>query len=178
MMRFKSALLAVILGVVSVSCWDRDDGKPPKMELRAAPGFILATSTGSKVKLEEFKGTVTIVHFWATWCPPCLEELPKLLKFAESYKDRAIKFVAVSLDSNWEDALKTFPNSLASKAGIVSLIDPSLKSSEEYGSFQFPETYILNKKHEIISKLVGIQDWQGNDMKELVEKILQDAAKF
>lgn len=182
MKRFKKVSAVVILGMVAsmglISCWDSDDVKPAKMELRAAPIFNLSNSSGKKVRLDEFKGNVTVVHFWATWCPPCIEEIPRWISAAESYKQRPIKFIAISLDSRWEDALKILPNSLSSNAGVISLIDPSLKVSEEYGSFQFPETYILNKKHEIISKLVAGQDWQGKDMKELIEKILQDASKF
>lgn len=181
-MKSHRALLELIVAVIAVtglaSCWDGDDAKPTKIELRAAPGFDLATSTGAKVKLEDFKGTVTVVHFWATWCPPCLEEIPKWVAAAESYKQRPIKWIAISLDDKWEEALKLFPSKLSSKAGVISLIDPTLKISEAYGSYQFPETYILNKNHEIISKLVGVQDWQGADMKQLIEKILEDASKF
>ncbi len=174
--------MALIIGMVGsiglVSCWNRDVDKPDKITLRQAPGFELANSVGTKIKLEEFKGTVTVVHFWATWCPPCIEEIPKLLKAAESYKQRPIKWIAISLDEKWEDALKILSNKMAAQAGVISLIDPKLKSSEAYGSFQFPETYILNQKHEIISKLVGVQDWPGADMKMLIEKILEDASKL
>ena len=170
--------ILLLLMVSNLSCWNKEEDKPVSNALRAAPSFVLSDTKNRKTKLQDLMGTVTIVHFWATWCPPCLEEIPKWVKAAEAYKQRPMKWIAISLDQNWDEALKLFPDSLAASANIISLIDPQLKVSEDFGSFQFPETYILNKKHEIVSKLVGPQNWQGAEIKNLLEKILEDAAKL
>jgi hypothetical protein len=82
-----------------------------------------------------------------------------------------VAWVAVSLDSGWSDALKILPKEKL-PPHVVSLLDESGKVPEEYGTYQFPETYALNSNLEILTKWVGPQDWQGSAMQSWIEKAL------
>ena len=76
--------------------------------LRTAPSFELPDNSRTVHKLEDLKGQPVVLHFWASWCPPCLEEISKWVEVASTYQGRPIHWVAVSLDKNWTDALKVW----------------------------------------------------------------------
>ncbi|MGK5082834.1 TlpA disulfide reductase family protein [Bdellovibrionota bacterium FG-1] len=129
-----------------------------RAKLREAPPFDLKGADGKSYRLADFKGNAIVLHFWASWCPPCLGEIPNWLEFAARWKGRPVRFVAVSLDKTWGDALKIFPADRAVEP-VISVLDSSLKLSEAYGTYQFPETYLLSPDLKIVTKWVGPQDW-------------------
>lgn len=139
--------------------------------LRQAPSFELPDAKGQKHQLEEFRGKAIILHFWASWCPPCLEEIPQWVGLGPLLKGKPVQMIAISLDSKWEEALKVLP---AENLGenITSLLDSEGASSEAYGSFQFPETYLLSADLKIVTKLVGPQDWQSLNFLKMMDKVL------
>jgi len=134
------------------------------VSLRSAPQWALKDSADRSHQLQDFQGKSVVIHFWASWCPPCLDEIPHWIEFAQRYqnefKNEPIAFVAISLDSNWKDALKVLADAQV-PANMVSVLDESGKIPELYGTFQFPETYLLNPKHEIVTKWVGPQNWKS-----------------
>ncbi|WP_371359313.1 TlpA family protein disulfide reductase, partial [Salmonella sp. M241] len=79
---------------------------PANEKLRAAPEFALADSSGKVHRLADLRGNTVMVHFWASWCPPCLEEIPQFLEAARAPQGRSIRWVAITEDEKWEDALK------------------------------------------------------------------------
>ncbi|MBC7691285.1 MAG: TlpA family protein disulfide reductase [Methylotenera sp.] len=139
--------------------------------LKAAPQFVLKTSQEKAHSLEDAKNQVVIVHFWASWCPPCLDELPEWVEFAKSFSQKhpqsPVMFYALSRDENWADALKIFPDANL-PAKMVSVLDVGGKVSDLFGSYQYPETYVLNKKHEIVAKWVGAQPWDAKTEEALL----------
>ncbi len=143
---------------------DGGSGGTINPSLRFAPSFSLKDAQGKKLDLEDLKGSVVIVHFWATWCPPCLEELPELLEFAKKFSSEhsgaPIKWLFVSLDKKWTDAHRVFPEKEKTDQ-ILSVIDPDMSVSDKFGSYQFPETYVLNKRQQIVAKWVGPQTWDS-----------------
>lgn len=119
--------------------------------------FELKDESGRSVFLKDFNSApILVVHFWATWCAPCVDELPELLKFAEKRND--VKVVLVSLDEEWKTAHKILPAQLPSN--VVSLLDPAAKLASSWGSYQYPETYLFGRG-EVRAKLVGPQDWHA-----------------
>jgi thiol-disulfide isomerase/thioredoxin len=130
-------------------------------QLKAADGATLADP--------KYQGKGYLVHFWAGWCPPCLVELPEWLEAVKGWSGNQVIGVAVSLDKSWADAGKYFPASMV-PVNVISLLDPTLESSQEFGSFQFPETYLLNSKKEIVYKFVGGQNWKDPKLIEFVMK--------
>ena len=139
--------------------------------LRPAPDFELSDSAGKKFKLSDFKGTPVILHFWASWCPPCVDELPQFLETAKEYEGKKIKFFAVSLDKTWADAHKILPQAKLPDS-VVSVIDPDEKTPDQLGSYQFPESYLLDSDHHIVEKWVGGQDWKAGPVRAAMDRVL------
>ncbi len=135
---------------------------------RGAPDFDLASREGRRFTLASWKGRPVVLHFWASWCPPCLEELPDWLSAAARTPE--IAWVAISLDEGWEQAFRVLPRN-GTPESVVSIIDPDRKSADAFGSYQFPETYLLSKSHRIVAKWVGPQDWNGQRAREALAKL-------
>ena len=140
--------------------------------LRAAPPFELPDDSGNLHSLKDFKGKWVLLHFWATWCPPCIGEIPDWIELREALsKDAPIQFIAVSLDSTWEDAHRILPQSPKIR-GLLSLLDSSTETPQSYGTFKYPETYLINPDQRILTKWVGPQKWSARENVEFFKKIL------
>jgi cytochrome c biogenesis protein CcmG, thiol:disulfide interchange protein DsbE len=177
-----AVIIAVVVGVWSYA---RSRGKPETSGPAAsspeefsatrpkkAPSFELEDSSGRSVKLEELRGNVVLVHFWASWCPPCLDELPAFIDLANDFKGRAVRLVAVTLDEKWEDAQKIL-SSKSLPPNALSLMDQEGKTADQFGSFQFPESYLLTPDLEIVAKWVGPQDWKSAEVRRRIEAAFQ-----
>jgi thiol-disulfide isomerase/thioredoxin len=139
---------------------------------RPAPLFELPQSDGKPFRLESLKGNAVVVHFWASWCPPCLSEIGKWLEFAAQWKGKPVRFVAVSLDQGWPEALKVLPVARLPE-GVISVLDRDQKLPDLFGTYQYPETYLLDRQLRIVSKWVGAQEWSSPAMTQAVEAALR-----
>ena len=120
------------------------------------PNFTLRDETGKVVALGEFRGQIVVLNFWATWCPPCIEEMPSLNRFAERYQGKGIQVIGLSVDENAE----AYQEFLASnQIKFLTLRDPAHNTSYVYGTFRFPETYIINREGRLLRKVIGAIDW-------------------
>jgi len=138
---------------------------------RPAPLFELPDPEGKLFKLESLKGNAVIVHFWASWCPPCLSEIPHWLEFAAQWKGKPVRFVAVSLDQGWPEALKILPVSQLPE-NVSSVLDHDQKLPDLFGTYQYPETYLLDRDLRIVSKWVGAQAWGSAAINQAIEAVL------
>ncbi|MCM2276585.1 MAG: TlpA family protein disulfide reductase [Oligoflexia bacterium] len=138
---------------------------------KAAPLFALKDAEGRERTLEEFRGKPLILHFWASWCPPCIDEIPQLVALAKRFNGKPLTVLMVNLDAKWADAHKILP-SKGLPASMVSIMDPASKVPDEYGSYQFPESYLLNAKLEVVTKWVGPQKWESPEVLSAIQKVL------
>jgi peroxiredoxin len=120
-----------------------------------APSFSVTTDSGRKVTENSFGGKVLILNFWATWCPPCLEEFPALNRFAARNKDSGVVVLGVSVDKN-ESLYKRFLEN--TRPEFQTFRDPEQNINSKYGTFQFPETYVIDAKGKVIKKYIGVID--------------------
>lgn len=105
-------------------------------------------------------GKPTILHFWATWCAPCIMELPELIELSKKQKN--YNFIAIAEDDSWNDLEQFFlkhPNLSEMKNSMTIILDSGRKIANTYGSSQFPETFILNKNLIIEAKFIGAKSW-------------------
>jgi peroxiredoxin len=134
-----------------------------------APDFSLMSDRGQTIQLQDFRGKLLVLNFWATWCPPCLEELPSLSLFHERLAGRGVVVLGVSADEN-ADVYREF----LKKAGIQFLTarDAQRKVSHAYGTFKYPETYFIDKQGKVVQKIVGPRDWTDPQLLADIEKLL------
>jgi thiol-disulfide isomerase/thioredoxin/glutaredoxin len=119
--------------------------------------FTLESLSGKKISLDEFRGKVVFLNFWATWCPPCIEEMPSMARLYERMKnDPRFVMLAVSTDDGW-DPVRTF---FADKGvpGYTVLLDKSGAIAKQYGTTMFPETYIV-VDGKITGFIEGPRNW-------------------
>jgi cytochrome c biogenesis protein CcmG/thiol:disulfide interchange protein DsbE len=121
-----------------------------------APNFSIVTEHGKTVTRSDFGGKLLVLNFWASWCPPCIDELPSLNQFATEYASQGVVVLGVSIDKN-EHLYKNF---LAQRqVAFDTARDPEANISASYGTFQIPETYIIDRNGKVLEKVISNMDW-------------------
>ncbi len=138
--------------------------------LSAAPNLTIADRSGAKIDLSKAKGKLVIIHFWATWCPPCVEEVPALSRFWEQYEGRDdIALYAISVDKDW----KTIDQFNAKNPNKLPLyIDPGEATAKRFGTSQYPETYIVNKNGRVLERVPGAVSWDDPEIRKRIVQLL------
>jgi peroxiredoxin len=122
-----------------------------------APDFVLPALGSGSVSLRDYRGQVVLVNFWATWCPPCVEETPSLVKFAEQMQNQGVTVFSVSVDTD-ANALQRYV--IENRLSFLVARDPNQTVASRYGTFKFPETYIVDREGRVAEKIIGAADWQ------------------
>ena len=117
---------------------------------KPAPNFTL-----QGISLDQFKGQRVLLHFWATWCEPCREEMPHLITLGERLKGQLV-ILAVAVDSNKHDVAAFFGDQ---KPPFQILIDSQHQVASLYGISQFPETLLIGPDGQVQTLYVGPQNW-------------------
>jgi cytochrome c biogenesis protein CcmG, thiol:disulfide interchange protein DsbE len=133
-----------------------------------APDFTLPTLSGSTVALHDFHQQVVVLNFWATWCPPCVDETPGLERFAEQMRPSGVVVIGVSEDHD-RAALERFVTRYHLTYPIVHDLDQA--AATRYGTFKYPESYIIGRDGRIARKIVGAIDWQNPDLLSTVQEL-------
>ena len=149
--RLTKTLAILLLAALATSGCDR--GLAPGNLGKPAPPFVVSDSTNT-VDLSKLRGHVVLVNLWATWCLPCLDELPSLITLQRQMPDLVI--VAISLDQD-EAAYRRFL--LHNHVNFVTVRDPSATVNHLYGTAQIPETYVIDKRGILQRKFVNSQNW-------------------
>lgn len=166
-------LFVALVGIVTVFFVlnrPRDAREGGSAALRPAPAFSHPDKAGKLRGLADFKGRVVLIHFWASWCPPCLDELAPMLEFGKTLDPQKTALIFVSLDANWEDAAKVLPGG-EWPPHIVSVLDTSTKTAEHYGSYQYPETFLISRDGKITTKWLGPQNWKLELYRQAVQTL-------
>ncbi len=150
--RFLPILLAFFLS----SCYQ---GTRPAQIGTEAPQFTV-TDAERTVSLHDFRGKTVILNFWATWCPPCVAEMPSLVQLQKTMGDKVV-ILAVSMDVD-NGAYKQFIRD--HQIDLLTVRDGANKSNALYGTYKFPETYIIDKDGKIRRKFIGEANWTSPDI--------------
>jgi len=137
---------------------------------KPAPSFTLRDLNGKEVKLADFKGKVVIIDFWATWCPPCVHEIPHFIELYKQYKRQGLEIVGISVDRTGVDVVKSF---VRKHQVNYSILMADAKVRQAYGGIQsIPTTFIVDKAGNIQHQYVGYQDKAvfESDIKKLLAK--------
>jgi peroxiredoxin len=140
--------------------------RPPR--IGTTPPDFSVQDSDRRISLNQLHGKVVVLNFWATWCPPCVEEMPSLVQMQQRMKDKGIAVLAVSVDVD-EDAYHKFLKDY--KVNLLTVRDPSHKSSDLYGTFKYPETYIIDRNGTLRRKFIGPVDWNTPEIVEYLSKL-------
>jgi peroxiredoxin len=134
-----------------------------------APNFSIVTEHGRTITRSDFGGKLLVLNFWASWCPPCISELPSLNQFAQAYANQGVVVLGISIDKN-ENLYKRF---LAQRqVAFDTARDPEAKISGSYGTFQIPETYLIDRNGKVLEKVISDQDWMDPQFLARVKAML------
>jgi peroxiredoxin len=165
--------VAAILGIVACSPARptrpvvRDDSKR-----KHAPDFALKDANGKLVHLADYRGKVVLLDFWATWCGPCVIEIPWFQEFQRKYKDRGFEVLGVSMDDDGWKAITPFVEKRKINYRIVLGDD---KTGDQYGGLEaLPTTFVIDRSGRIASVHVGLAN--KKDFADAIEKLLEDPA--
>jgi cytochrome c biogenesis protein CcmG, thiol:disulfide interchange protein DsbE len=143
-----------------------DRGSRPEMVGAPAPQFTVQ-DPDRRVALSDHRGKVVVLNFWATWCPPCVEEMPSLVAMQAKMKDK-VQVIAVSTDQD-KAAYDKFL--IEHKIALLTVRDPEFKSSTLYGTFQYPETYVIDGQGIVRRKFIGPVDWTKPAILDYLNKL-------
>jgi len=146
------------------------DKAPPGPSAKSAPSFTLQDLNGKQVSLSDFKGKVVILDFWATWCPPCVKEIPHFIALYEQYKDQGFAIVGISVDRGGISVVKSFARKYRVNYPIL-MTDGRVDKA--YGGIpSIPTTFVIDSAGNIRQKYVGYRDKAifEADIKALLEE--------
>jgi cytochrome c biogenesis protein CcmG, thiol:disulfide interchange protein DsbE len=142
-----------------------DRGAHPSQPGRPAPDFTVSDDTDS-IHLSNYRGHVVLLNFWATWCAPCIQEMPALIQLHHDRPDLAI--LAVSIDEDEND----YRRFLARRhVDLVTVRDPDQTAAKLYHTDGWPETYIIDRQGIIRRKIVGDPDWSNPELRAFLKTL-------
>ncbi|HTG80913.1 MAG TPA: TlpA disulfide reductase family protein [Geobacteraceae bacterium] len=153
MKRFFCLSLLVLLFVLP-GCTKKEK---PAVEGNPAPAFTLKDLDGREVKLADLKGKVVIVNFWATWCPPCREEIPSMMQLNQAMAGKPFQMLAISINEGGAQEVQAYFKQ--SGNSLPALLDPTQQVAKRYGVTGVPESFVIDRNGVILKKVVGGVNW-------------------
>jgi peroxiredoxin len=155
------ALLSLVL---STSCYS--GSRPPRIG-NPAKDFSVQDSDRT-MNLSQFHGQVVVLNFWATWCPPCVEELPSLMTMQDRMRTKGIAVVGISIDVD-ENAYHRFLREHG--INFLTVRDPQQKIAGMYGTSGWPESYVIDREGIVRRKVVGPIDWSNPEVLQFLSRL-------
>jgi thiol-disulfide isomerase/thioredoxin len=175
----KKLVLVILLIAVSLlpaGCKDKSPAKSASesvakaVEGSVAPEFTVKDLDGKDVALSSLKGSVVLVNFWATWCPPCKEEIPSMIKLNKAMAGKAFRMLAISIEEGGKEAIDSY---FKGSRDLPTYLDTDAKVSQLYGTTGVPETFIVDKQGIIRKKIVGGIDWSSPEVISYLDELLK-----
>ena len=123
---------------------------------RLAPDFEAPDLAGHTIRLSGLRGRVVLLNLWATWCPPCREEMPSMQEVYTKLRDRGLVLLAVSEDEE-RDTVPHFVEEM--KLSFPVLLDPQHEVGDRYGVWGYPETFVIDRNGFVVERVIGPRDW-------------------
>jgi thiol-disulfide isomerase/thioredoxin len=148
----------------------------------AAPAFEVAGLDGSKISLADLKGKVVLVNFWATWCKPCVSELPALQQLFKRYENNPdFRLLAISCDEEEDKAVRDFLADFSRSRAVSPLTFPiyhdrTQRSARAFGIDGFPTTFLIDRKGIVRKWFVGPRDYNDKRFFAMVDELLREPA--
>ena len=161
-------LLALLYGVLT---------RPPTDARNRAPrigqplaDFTLPDLQGRLVQLSALRGKVVFINIWATWCPPCIEEMPTMQRLYERLYSRGLEVLAISIDALGAQVVGPFMQQY--RLTFPALLDPQDRIPHLYHTSGVPESFVVDKQGRLVEKVVGPRDWSHPQVIAMFERLL------
>ena len=173
------AIAALVAAAVVLLAWVNRDRLTPVVPGRPAPNFSATDLHGSARTLDDFRGKVLLVNIWATWCPPCQEEMPSMERLYRAVGNEDFEILAVSVDAPFGERdifgreggnLQVFADSLGLTFQI--LHDPSGKIQDTFRTTGVPESFVVDREGIIFKKVAGSTAWDAPQNVQLIQRLL------
>jgi peroxiredoxin len=154
------ALVWVVSGTMNVHVTNAGD---------QAPDFKIVSDSGRTYTRADFGGKVLVLNFWASWCAPCVSEAPSLDAFQRTMATEGVVVLGVSIDTSdkrYQQFLKRF------RISFPTARDPESNVASSYGTFQIPETYIIDSTGKVREKVISNQNWMDPEFVSRVKAML------
>ncbi len=154
-MRLKPILFFLVVGGLSTFLIVRQakEGQPGVINIgQEAPDFSIKNLAGKEIHLSDYRGKLVFLNFWASWCGPCIEEMPELETMNKAFKDRKFQMLAVSTDVEPENARKFYDDAHFTMGWFS---DPGRRVAEKYHVSVYPETFIIDANGHVIKHYPG-----------------------
>ena len=158
--------IASLIGLLAILTGCYSGTRPPRIG-ETAPDFTVQDSD-RKVTLSQYRGQVVVLNFWATWCPPCVQETPALVEMQERMKAKGVVVLAVSIDVD-EAAYHRFLKD--HHVNMVTVRDPAQRSPALYGTHGWPETYIIDRSGVVRRKFIGPVEWTSPEIIDYLSRL-------
>ncbi|MFQ5849324.1 MAG: TlpA disulfide reductase family protein [Candidatus Binatia bacterium] len=145
----------------------------PELGTFPAPDFVASTPEGETIGIDDLKGKLVLLNFWATWCPPCRLEMPSMEKLHQEFKGQGLEIVAV----NFMEGLKPI-GSFVKENGLsfTVLLDRTGEIAQSYRVRALPMTFLIGRKGNLLAKSIGYKNWHNTETREFVSSLLNDEA--
>jgi cytochrome c biogenesis protein CcmG/thiol:disulfide interchange protein DsbE len=172
--RFDSLILVAILVLAVGLVWVVSTTLEAKITSAGdtAPDFKITADNGKTFTRADFGGKILVLNFWASWCGPCVSEAPSLEAFAQAYQSKGVVVLGVSIDRN-ENLYNRFKQQF--QVSFPTARDPESNISASYGTFQIPETYLIDRQGKVLEKVISNQDFMAPDFLANVQRMLAAA---
>lgn len=167
-------VIAVIVGLcagVAALVWFGPEVQPVAVGSKAPDYRTVNLATGDSIKLRSaYRGHVTLINIWATWCVPCRKEMPSMQSLYDSLAPYGFKIAAVSIDQEGPDVVRDFASDL--KLTFDILQDRSNGIQQAYQTTGVPESFLLDTSGVIMKRVIGDHDWSSPANRALVRRLL------
>lgn len=142
--------------------------KPP----RRAPDFALPDLDGKVHKLADYRGKVVLVNFWATWCPPCRQEMPSIQKLYQSLKNQPFAVLALDQGES-ENNVFAYMGQIDPEPTFPVLLDQHSQAAHAFGVMGIPTSYLIDKKGFIVRKATGGRDFNSPAIRKTIQELMR-----
>lgn len=138
----------------------------------SAPAFKLQSLDGREISLASLSGKVVLLNFWATWCPPCLKEMPSIDALYRKFRDRGFEVLAVASDEQGSKIVKPFVSKLGLSFSVG--LDPTGTVAKSYGAKNLPQSFLLNRDGKVVAAAIGERDWFSKGAISYIDELLTE----
>lgn len=170
----KRLIVALLCAVVMITACSKEKTASKAVsasEKSPAPAISLISMKGSTLDLTSLKGKVVMLNFWATWCPPCREEIPSMMKLNKAMEGKPFQLICVAVDDGGKEAVQKFFRE--SGYYLPTYFDASKTAQVTYGITGVPETFIIDKNGIIVKKVIGGLDWNSPDVIAFINGLMK-----